>query len=41
MNVNSSGNQTPEVIEQNLLMQKIFNLPDPYEVNRNHTKQPI
>ena len=41
MNVNSSGNQTPEVIEQNLLMQKIFNLSDPYEVNRTHTKQPI
>jgi hypothetical protein len=34
MTYGSSGNQTPEVMEQNLLMQKIFNLHDNLGENR-------
>lgn len=34
MTYGSSGNQTPEVMEQNMLMQKIFKLQDHLGENR-------
>jgi hypothetical protein len=34
MTYGSSGNQTPEIMEQNMLMQKIFNIQDHLGENR-------